>query len=108
MALAAYRHLLRATRIAFNKDTTVLTSARKQVRNSFLSKRSLTPESPESISAIKHAEEVANFLRHNVVQGEKAEEHGANIKVKSSQGKTPVDVATDNALIELLNTGSSA
>jgi ankyrin repeat protein len=34
-------------------------------------------------------------------------EHGADVSVKNSQGKTPLDEATDDALVELLNSGSS-
>ncbi|KAF7959695.1 hypothetical protein EAE96_001308 [Botrytis aclada] len=100
MALAAYRHLLRATRVAFNEDITVLTSARKQARSTFLSNRSLAPESPESVAAIAHAEDVAQFLRRNVVQGQKVEgdekyklnihedtERGDNDTIKMPNGK---------------------
>ncbi|KAM0133401.1 hypothetical protein ACHAP3_005925 [Botrytis cinerea] len=101
MALAAYRHLLRATRVAFNvEDTTLLTSARKQARSTFLANRSLALESPESIAAIAHAEDVAQFLRRNVVQGQKVEgdekyklnihehtERGDNDTIKMPNGK---------------------
>jgi len=100
MALVAYRHLLRATRIAFNEDIPLLTSARKQARSTFLTNRSLTPESPESIAAITHAEDVAKFLRENIVQGQKVEgdekyklrihehtERGDNDTVKMPNGK---------------------
>ncbi|KAM0153077.1 hypothetical protein ACHAPC_003564 [Botrytis cinerea] len=101
MALAAYRHLLRATRVAFNvEDITLLTSARKQARSTFLANRSLALESPESIAAIAHAEDVAQFLRRNVVQGQKVEgdekyklnihehtERGDNDTIKMPNGK---------------------
>ncbi|QSZ37344.1 hypothetical protein DSL72_009442 [Monilinia vaccinii-corymbosi] len=100
MALAAYRHLLRATKIAFNEDIAVLTSSRKQARSTFLTNRSLAPESPECIAAITHAEEVATFLLKNVVQGQKVEgeekyklnihehtERGDNDTIKMPNGK---------------------
>jgi ankyrin repeat protein len=35
-------------------------------------------------------------------------EHGADVRVKDSKGKTPLDEATDDALIELLSSGSSS
>ncbi|KAA8568156.1 hypothetical protein MFRU_034g00150 [Monilinia fructicola] len=100
MALAAYRHLLRATRIAFNEDVAVLTSAREKSRSFFLTNRSLNPGSPEAIAAITHAEDVAKFLLHNVVQGQKTEdeekyklniheytERGDNDTIKMPNGK---------------------
>ena len=104
MALAAYRHLLRATRIAFKgktspiytpkvspqkpylpgrlpsysiliylntDDNRVLVSARRQARSDFYKNRSLLPSSPEASEKIAHAEDVARFLRQNVVQGQK-------------------------------------
>jgi len=71
MALAAYRHVLRATRIAFNGDARLLLSARHQARSSFAVNSALLPSSPEATSQIAHAEDVATILRQNVVQGQK-------------------------------------
>ena len=99
MALAAYRSLLRSTRIAFQGmlilcisllpsesrkptprsyptdliigDIPLLHAARAEARNSFLKNATLQPEDPALAAAIKHAEEVAIILRENVVQGEK-------------------------------------
>ncbi|KAJ9133899.1 hypothetical protein NKR19_g8875 [Coniochaeta hoffmannii] len=71
MALVAYRHLLRAARIAFDGDTRVLTAATEQIRQGFQDKRFLSPSDPEVQAAVQHAEEVASFLRSNVVQGRK-------------------------------------
>lgn len=68
----------------FIEDIAVLTSARKQARSTFLANRSLAPESPESIAAIAHAEDVAQFLRRNVVQGQKAEGDEKYSRTKSS------------------------
>ncbi|KEF52578.1 uncharacterized protein A1O9_11421 [Exophiala aquamarina CBS 119918] len=71
MALAAYRHLLRATRIAFQGDFPLLHAARTQARAGFDSLSSLDPASEEASKGIAHAEGVAQVLRHNVVQGER-------------------------------------
>lgn len=72
MALAAYRHLLRATRVAFKGDIQLLHASQSQARQGFNDKRSLEPSSPEVGEAIKHAEGVAEVLRSNVVQGVQA------------------------------------
>lgn len=72
MALAAYRHLLRATRIAFTGDNHLLHAAQTQVRAGFDNNSSLDPSSPEATKAIEHAEGVASVLRHNIVQGVQA------------------------------------
>lgn len=84
MALSAYRHLLRATRIAFNGnaqepqnialltlagDTPLLHSARQQARQGFEKGRSLEPESTEAAKAVEHALGVSQILLHNIVQG---------------------------------------
>ena len=71
MALAAYRNLLRATRIAFQGDHHLLHAARTQARSGFDNLSSLDPESEQAIKEIKHAEGVAEVLRHNIVQGQK-------------------------------------
>ena len=69
MALAAYRHLLRATRIAFEGDHQLLHSARTSARAGFDKQTSLDSTSKEATDAIAHAEGVAEVLKHNVVQG---------------------------------------
>jgi complex III assembly factor LYRM7 len=48
----------------------VLTAARLQVREGFDKKRSLNSCSTEATAAVTHAEDVAQVLRHNIVQGE--------------------------------------
>ncbi|KAI1814987.1 mitochondrial zinc maintenance protein 1, mitochondrial [Poronia punctata] len=70
-ALPAYRNLLRAARIAFQGDERTLTAALATIRNGFRANSALEQTSPEYPAAIKHAEEVAVFLRQNVVQGVK-------------------------------------
>ncbi|KAL8407363.1 hypothetical protein RB594_006265 [Gaeumannomyces avenae] len=67
-ALAAYRHLLRAAGVAFKGDARVLTAARQQIATQFRQNTSLPPANRES--AVQMAEEVAQFLRANIVQGQ--------------------------------------
>ncbi|KAL7922821.1 hypothetical protein ACQKWADRAFT_291521 [Trichoderma austrokoningii] len=74
MSLAAYRHLLRSARIAFQGDVHVLSAAQNQIRQTFLENRSL--EASGIQAAIRHAEDVATILRENVVQGQKIEKNG--------------------------------
>lgn len=94
MALQAYRHLLRSTRIAFEGkpksasegpvltlhagDFNTLSAARLKVRQTFEANRTLDPESEERSKQITHAEEVAKFLRENVVQGQATGEGESN------------------------------
>ena len=73
MALSAYRHLLRATRIAFQDDFHLLHAARTQARTGFDSLRSLDSGSEEATKGIQHAEGVAEILRQNVVQAKRVE-----------------------------------
>ncbi|CAI4059483.1 Mzm1p SKDI_04G6940 [Saccharomyces kudriavzevii IFO 1802] len=74
-ALNAYRHGLRATRIAFQNDTEILSAARAKMRSGMAS-----PPNPKLTAEeqIQHLEDVAVFLRRNLVQGKKVE--GANMK----------------------------
>jgi complex III assembly factor LYRM7 len=94
MALVAYRNLLRSARIAFQGtpwslnlgrnakahsgigDMNTLFAARAEVRKNFESNRHLTAGSDELSKQITHAEEVAKFLRENVVQGQAADNEG--------------------------------
>jgi len=69
MSLAAYRHLLRSTKLAFAGDARLLHAARIQVRDGFRRNSSLHPEDPAYAAAIDHAEGVATLLRQNIVQG---------------------------------------
>jgi hypothetical protein len=74
MALAAYRQLLRATRIAFIGDHQLLHAARTQARQGFDNNSSLEPSSKEATDAVKHAEGVAEILKHNIVQGKRGDD----------------------------------
>ncbi|KIW69478.1 hypothetical protein PV04_05353 [Phialophora macrospora] len=73
MALSAYRHLLRATRVAFQGDHYLLHAARNQARTGFDNLKSLDADSEEALKGIEHAEGVASVLRHNIVQGKRVE-----------------------------------
>lgn len=73
MATPAYRNLLRAARIAFQGDDRVLTAARQQIRSGFREKASLPSTHPSVTPSVQYANEVAEFLKANVVQGKKEE-----------------------------------
>lgn len=55
----------------------MLSAARLEVRKNFESNRSLAAGSEEYSKHITHAEEVAKFLRENVVQGEATDTQGS-------------------------------
>ncbi|KIN08087.1 hypothetical protein OIDMADRAFT_22915 [Oidiodendron maius Zn] len=102
MALQAYRHLLRSTGIAFAGDARLLHAARVEARKAFQQNTALSPDSPETAAAVAHAEEVAQILKENVVQGKKEgdnlyklrihehTERGDNDTIKIANGKTVV------------------
>ncbi|EGS23923.1 uncharacterized protein CTHT_0006320 [Thermochaetoides thermophila DSM 1495] len=101
-AIHAYRHLLRAARIAFDGDTRVLEAARQQIRQGFREKASLPADDPSIGPAIQHAEEVAQFLKTNLVQGRKEgdvyklrihehTERGDNDSVKKPKNNSKTD-----------------
>lgn len=69
MALQAYRNLLRASRLTFQGDERLLLNARNQIRLGFREKAGLSPSDPAVAPAVQQAEEIAQFLRQNVVQG---------------------------------------
>ncbi|KAI9770008.1 MAG: Mitochondrial zinc maintenance protein 1, mitochondrial [Geoglossum simile] len=82
MALAAYRHLLRSTCIAFRDDARLLIAAKGSARQAFENNRPLPPSSTEALSGIAHAEGVARVLRHNVVQGIRQGESAKSYKLR--------------------------
>ncbi|KAI9826138.1 MAG: Mitochondrial zinc maintenance protein 1, mitochondrial [Thelocarpon impressellum] len=82
MALEAYRHLLRAARVAFQGDARLLTAARHEARKGFESGHALAPGSHEAKAGVAHAEEVARILRHNIVQGQRANEEEQSFKLR--------------------------
>ncbi|KFH42539.1 Mitochondrial zinc maintenance protein-like protein [Hapsidospora chrysogenum ATCC 11550] len=82
MSLTAYRHLLRAARIAFQGDAPILSAAQSQIRNEFRQRSTLSDT--ESVqAAVQHAEEVARVLRENVVQGRRTDgdEHSYKLNI---------------------------
>ncbi|KAH8429926.1 LYR motif-containing protein [Aspergillus melleus] len=68
-ARSAYRQLLRATRVAFENDTRVMLAARQEARRNFDDHSRVGIDTPMQIN---HAVEVANILKHNLVQGSRA------------------------------------
>ncbi|KAF2500219.1 mitochondrial zinc maintenance protein 1, mitochondrial [Lophium mytilinum] len=82
MALQAYRHLLRSTRIAFQGDINTLSAARFEARRQFDSNRSISSGSEDAVGKIAQAQEIAKFLRENVVQGEKTDAEAENYKLR--------------------------
>ncbi|KAK3203311.1 hypothetical protein GRF29_112g819227 [Pseudopithomyces chartarum] len=101
MALEAYRNLLRSARIAFRGDTRMLSAARLEARKHFETNRGLAAGSDEYTKQVAHAQEVAKFLRENVVQGQAADaeanyrlnihehtERGNNEDIKKGKGNT--------------------
>lgn len=69
-ALRAYRHCLRATKVAFDGDTRMLLASRNQLRQGMIS----PPENQKDLSPegrVQLLEDIALFLRRNVVQGQK-------------------------------------
>lgn len=67
-ALTAYRHALRASRVAFNNDLRTLTAARLKMRQGMIN-----PPNPDMSpkEQVQFMEDVAKILRQNVVQGTK-------------------------------------
>ncbi|KAL2016970.1 hypothetical protein VTK56DRAFT_2804 [Thermocarpiscus australiensis] len=101
-AVQAYRNLLRAARIAFEGDTRVLDAARQQIRQAFRDTATLPASDPSIQSAIRHAEEVATFLKTNLVQGRREgdtyklrihehTERGDNDSIKLASKNTKVE-----------------
>ncbi|TKA28338.1 hypothetical protein B0A50_03805 [Salinomyces thailandicus] len=69
---ATYRHLLRATSIAFKGDTETLQASRALAHQTFQTNaHKLEPNSLEASTAVAHAQGVAQILREHVVQGRK-------------------------------------
>ncbi|KAL2143108.1 hypothetical protein VTI28DRAFT_322 [Corynascus sepedonium] len=101
-AIQAYRHLMRAARIAFEGDVRTLEAARQSIRQGFRDKASLPASDPSIAPAIQHAEEVATFLKANLVQGKREgntyklrihehTERGDNDSIKKGNKNTQTD-----------------
>jgi len=99
MALATYRALIRAARIAFEGDKATLTAALRETRTGFESHRTTPAEEAQNL--IQNAQEIAHVLRANVVQGRRIAgeedrfqlriheyiERGDNESIKQARGK---------------------
>ncbi|KAK6518490.1 Mitochondrial zinc maintenance protein 1, mitochondrial [Arthrobotrys conoides] len=71
-ALHAYRALLRAAQAAFQGDSKLLLASHREIRTQF--ERNLGSGSvDDNHEKVKHAFEVAKFLKRNVVQAEKVD-----------------------------------
>ncbi|KAF3196512.1 Mitochondrial zinc maintenance protein 1, mitochondrial [Orbilia oligospora] len=71
-ALHAYRALLRAAQAAFQGDSKLLLASHREIRTQF--ERNLDPSGMDNKDErVKHAFEVAKFLKQNVVQAEKVD-----------------------------------
>ncbi|MCJ1363093.1 Mitochondrial zinc maintenance protein 1, mitochondrial [Acarospora aff. strigata] len=82
MALAAYRQVLRSTRIAFQGDERLFSAARHEARKRFDSSCQLPAGSEGAVAGIAHAEDVARILRQNVVQGQQVDERGEKYQLR--------------------------
>jgi hypothetical protein len=74
-------------------DTRVLSAARLEVRKNFENNRRLAAGSEEYSKSITHAEEVAKFLRENVVQGQAMDTEGNYSMSRSACGFAGVAIA---------------
>lgn len=83
-ALAAYRNGLRATRIAFRQDIPMLLAARSKMREGMANPPSQELSVDEQI---QHLNDVALFLKRNIVQGK-----------KDDQGKYHLNIHEDTEL----------
>lgn len=117
--LAAYRHLLRATRLAFQgifiplllpfppakpdaprnlDDATTLLASRKHARDSFNTNRKLDTGSVEAGQALEHVQGVTQILRENVVQGRQVGEQGERYKLRMHEHTQRLDNETAGTL----------
>lgn len=78
----------------------MLSAARLEVRKNFENNRGLATGSEEYSKQITHAEEIAKFLRENVVQGEAKEAEGSYSMFRSACGFAEIDVAIANAVYQ--------
>ncbi|KAI5778907.1 hypothetical protein EDC01DRAFT_790728 [Geopyxis carbonaria] len=80
MALAAYRALIRSSRIAFQGDAPLLTAALTESRLGFeLNREIADPTAAEELVA--HARQIADVLRTNVIQGKRKGEEEFELRI---------------------------
>ncbi|KAM3421835.1 hypothetical protein BST61_g2212 [Cercospora zeina] len=96
--LATYRHLLRATQIAFNGDLHMLRSSRAFARNEFRNGAKLPADSAEAAQGVEHAQGVTQILRENVVQGKRVGSVGEKYKLNIHEYTQKLDNDTAGQL----------
>eukprot|EP00127_Corallochytrium_limacisporum_P003693 Clim_evm25s152 gene=Clim_evmTU25s152 len=81
-ALAAYRTLLRSCQSTFKGDSETLVAAHAEIRRRF--KESAENDTSEEVvlGKIEEAEQVAVFLRQNVLQGKHLEGETYEVKIQ--------------------------
>lgn len=94
VVLATYRHLLRATGLAFRGDDRTLTASRATARNEFLANAQLQPGGNEASLCVEKAQGVTKILRENVVQGTLKEGHKETYKLKIHEHTQKLDNET--------------
>ncbi|KAA8897251.1 hypothetical protein TRICI_006766 [Trichomonascus ciferrii] len=72
--LASYRNLLRASRVAFNKDLPTLAAARMQIQQGFKNEKDATLTEAELNERLTYANDISTILRRNIVQGARDDE----------------------------------
>lgn len=93
-ALSAYRTLLRSIKLTFANDARMLTAAMTESRDIFRSRSHVS--GAEQDEHLKHAREIADVLRTNVVQGERISESEEayseyNLLWKGGNGYAPAE-----------------
>ncbi|KAK3705382.1 Mitochondrial zinc maintenance protein 1, mitochondrial [Vermiconidia calcicola] len=91
--LATYRHLLRATGIAFKGDSQTLLASRTHARQSFTANRSLEAGGTKAAQGVEHAQGVTKILREHVVQGTKVGEEQYKLNIHEHTQRLDNDVA---------------
>ncbi|BFZ55361.1 Mitochondrial zinc maintenance protein 1, mitochondrial [Savitreella phatthalungensis] len=98
-ATASYRHLLRAIHVAFRGDAPLLTRARMDSRTAYEDARAI--EDPQQADAkVRHAEEVAQVLRTQIVQGRRRDQTSEGMTTVAEDEQT-VDHASNGKIYEL-------
>ncbi|CAI5758455.1 unnamed protein product [Candida verbasci] len=69
--LKVYREALRATRIAFHNDITVLKAARLQIKQEIKQSKNQNQSNDEIQIGLQKLKDINKFLIENLVQGEK-------------------------------------
>eukprot|EP00123_Amoebidium_parasiticum_P020311 comp47228_c0_seq1/m.47595 comp47228_c0_seq1/g.47595 ORF comp47228_c0_seq1/g.47595 comp47228_c0_seq1/m.47595 type:complete len:119 (-) comp47228_c0_seq1:30-386(-) len=86
-ALTCYRALLRARAAAFKNDASVLLASRNKIKTEF-KKNAAETDATKIQQMIKYGEDVAVFIRQNVVQARKTEKGTYKVEVRPETEKT--------------------